>query len=51
MKMQIKSYLQLIKEQIINQIKGCLLKRPTRSLSVGAVIAPRHLVEFKVNQN
>lgn len=47
---QIQDYLELIKEQILIQIK-LLVKKPTRSLSAGASKDRRDLIPFKSNQN
>lgn len=48
---QVQDYIDLIKDQILQQIKTLVIRRPTRSLSAGAVNTPRDLVSFKSNQN
>lgn len=47
---QVQDYLELIRDQILSQVKS-LTRRPTRSLSVGAHKERRDLVDFKTNQN
>ncbi len=48
--LQVQDYLDLIREQILSQLK-ILQRKPTRSLSAGSNKLQRDLVPFKSNQN
>lgn len=47
---QVQDYMELIREQILSSIK-CIVRKPSRSLSAGALKEMRDLVPFERNKN